>query len=297
MLVTGCGGFVGGAIAHEAGDGWDVHALSRGAPLAERQGLTWHSLDLRETSRLRDVFDDVKPDCVIHAAAIADIDYCEANKDVATAVNVEVTEEVAKLCAGSGARMVYLSTDTVFDGEKGGYAEEDPPGPLNHYAETKARAERIVLAAVRSRVVVRVSLVMGLPMLGTGNSFLSRMMPKLEAGEEVGVPDEEIRSPIDIVTLARALLELAGNDYEGILHLAGNDVLNRHEMVRRIAWRLGYDGGLVVARNPSGIRGRAPRPLNASLCNAKARVVLKTPMRGLIEGLELVLAAKEGSAA
>lgn len=293
LLVTGCGGFVAGAVVHQAPEAWEVHALSRGEPLLERAGLVWHALDPLEEDRLREVFRGANPDAVIHAAAIADIDFCEANQDLARRVNVGLTQQLAGLCAETGAKMLFLSTDTVFDGEKGDYVEEDPPGPLNYYAETKAAAEKVVAGLERGWVVTRISLVMGLPMLGAGNSFLSRMIPALNEGKEVGVPDNEIRSPIDVVTLARALLEVAGGDYTGYLHLAGNDILNRHEMVCRIAKILGYPQRLVVARNPDNIPGRAPRPLNASLCNKKARSLLHTPMLGLREGLELVLSTRE----
>jgi dTDP-4-dehydrorhamnose reductase len=97
-----------------------------------------------------------------------------------------------------------------------------------------------------------------------------------------------------VITLGRALLELAGNDWTGVIHLSGNDRMTRFEMMRRIAKNLGYDAGLVVAHDPESIPGRAPRPRDVSLSNIKARSVLKTPMAGLERGLELVLAAKEG---
>ena len=293
LLVTGCGGFVAGSVVHEAPEKWDVHAVSRGKPLVQRKGLAWHTFDPLDAARLRDLFHAVKPDAVIHAAALADIDYCEAHKEEAWRVNAGLTEDLANLCRDAGARMLFLSTDTVFDGEKGGYVEEDPPRPLNYYAETKVAAERTVAALDVNWVVARVSLVMGLPMLGAGNSFLSRMIPVLNEGKELGVPENEIRSPIDVVTLARALLELVGNEYAGYLHLAGNDVLNRFEMVQRIAKILGYAQRLIVPRNPGNIPGRAPRPLDASLCNAKARALLHTPMLGLEAGLELVLSTRD----
>jgi dTDP-4-dehydrorhamnose reductase len=296
LMVTGCGGFVAGSVIRNVGADWDVHALSRGGALLEREGLSWHSFDPLDTERLRSVFRQVEPHAVIHAAAIADIDYCEANKEVAGQVNVGLTEELARLCRQGRARMVYLSTDTVFDGEKGLYREEDPPGPLNYYAETKVRAENIVAGETKNSVVARLSLVMGLPMLGRGNSFLSRMISTFSEGREVGVPADEIRTPIDVITLGRALIELAANDFKGLIHLAGNDRLSRLAMVRRIAERLGYSTDLVVARDPSGIAGRAPRPRDVSLDNTKARATLVTPMRGLDDGLELVLAAKEGAA-
>jgi dTDP-4-dehydrorhamnose reductase len=294
LLVTGCGGFVGGGVVHEGRVPLELHAVSRGKPLLHRKGLVWHTLDLLDTDEVERLFREVSPDAVIHAAARADIDFCEANKDIAHDINVGVTQRLTDLCRDRGARMIFVSTDTVFDGKKGNYVEEDPPGPLNWYAETKLAAERLVAGMPGGWVVVRTSLVVGLPVLGAGNSFLSRMLCALEAGKELGVPDNEIRSPIDVVTLARALIELAGNEYVGYLHLAGNDILNRFEMVQRIAAKLGFPSKLVVARNPEHIPGRAARPLDVSLCNEKARSILETPMLDLVAGLDLALSAKKG---
>jgi len=294
LLVTGCGGFVGGAVVHQARGPVELHAVSRGAPLRHRQGLAWHTLDLLDAGEVDRLFKEVSPDAVIHAAARADIDFCEANKDIAREINLGVTEHLARLCQERGARMIFMSTDTVFDGKKGYYIEEDPPGPLNWYAETKVAAERSVAGLAGNWVVVRTSLVVGLPVLSAGNSFLSRMLPVFESGKELGVPDNEVRSPIDVVTLARALIELAENNYVGYLHLAGNDIMNRFEMVQRIAAKLGLPQRLVVARNPVDIPGRALRPLDVSLCNRKARSLLETPMQGLEAGLNLALSAKKG---
>jgi len=270
--------------------------VSRGDAVSGGAEAVWHTVDPCDAAHLRSVFREVAPAAVIHAAAFADIDYCEAHKDEAEQVNVAATRELARLCADTGAKMVFVSTDTVFDGEQGNYREDDPPGPLNWYAETKVRAERYVASEAGRAAVVRTALVMGLPVLGLGNSFLARMVESFDAGREVGVPANEVRTPVDVITLARALLELAGDDFTGLIHIAGNDRLNRFAMVQQIADRLGYDRGLVVAKDPSVLPGRAPRPLDVSLDNGKAGTVLQTPMRGLQDGLELALAAREGGA-
>jgi dTDP-4-dehydrorhamnose reductase len=150
--------------------------------------------------------------------------------------------------------------------------------------------EKAVLAMPRGGVVARVAIVMGLPMLGVGNSFLSKMIPVLERGETLGVPPLEIRSPVDVATLGQALLELADHDFTGIIHLSGNDVMNRCEMVQTLAKGLGFSPDLVVPNDPTDIPGRADRPVDVSLSNALARSVLATPFCGLDEGLKRVLA-------
>ena len=109
------------------------------------------------------MFDEVRPQAVIHTAALADIDVCQAQPELARAVNVNFTSALAELCADTAARLVFCSTDTIFDGEHAPYSEADVPGPVNFYAETKVEAERIVSSLGANAVIARLSLVMGLP--------------------------------------------------------------------------------------------------------------------------------------
>lgn len=288
-MITGARGFVAGSIMGQAGKPWEVHAVSRGEALLQRPTLRWHQFDPGDTVRLLQVFREVRPDAVIHTAALADIDFCEAHPDQARRMNVSLTQTIAELCTETGAKLVFCSTDTVFDGEQAPYREQDPTGPLNFYAATKVEAEIIVARLNTNFVIARLALVIGLPILGAGNSFLSRMFAELQQGREVGVSPNEIRTPIDVITLGRALLELAGNGHAGIIHLAGNDRLNRFEMARRVATRFGFPTRLIVAKDPSAIPGRAARPRDVSLDNSLARAQLETSMRSLDEGLDLIL--------
>ncbi len=289
LLVTGFGGFVAGSVIARAVHNWEVYGMDRVDALEYGGNVNYYTLDLTDTKRLAELFKQIRPDAVIHTAAIADIDFCQNNQQLAEEVNVGVTRYLAQLCQANGAKLVFCSTDTVFDGKKGFYVEEDKPNSVNFYAETKVRAENIIRETIENAVISRSSLVMGLPVIGKGNSFLARTIEKLKAGENVKFPENEIRTPIDIITLGRALEELAGNNFRGTLHLSGNDRLTRYEMARRIAERLGYSPGLIIATNSNAMPGRAPRPDDASLNNSKAKKILETPMRSLIEGLDLSL--------
>jgi len=292
-MVTGYGGFVAGSVVWQARGNWDVEALSLIEPPQERPGFRCRKLDLCDEAALDAIFEQVNPDAVIHTAALADIDYCEAHQEEAERVNVGVTRALARLCASRGTKLIFCSTDTVFDGTKGMYAEDDAPRAVNFYASTKIRAESLVRELVPNSVVARLSLVMGLPVLGSGNSFLAKMVSALEAHKPVTFPANEVRTPVDVITLGAAFLELARSDFAGVMHLAGNTRLNRYDMACQIAERLGYSRDLVRACDSNAMAGRAPRPNDASLDNTRARSLLETPMRTLMDGLNLVLEAKE----
>lgn len=292
-MVTGANGFVAGSVLAQASEEWQVHAVSRGELLARRDQLCWHTCDPLVPARLSHLFHEVRPDAVIHTAALADIDFCQTYPELARAVNVGLTCLLADLCAASACKFVLCSTDTIFDGEHAPYGEDDRPGPVNFYAETKVEAERIAASLGVQVVIARLSLVVGLPVLGAGNSFLAKMIASFKDGRKVTATEHEVRTPVDVITVGRALLELAAGDHHGIFHLAGHDRLNRFEITQRIAARFGFPKELVTAQTVAALPGRAARPRDVSLANAKACAQLKTPMRTLDEGLSLILKISE----
>jgi dTDP-4-dehydrorhamnose reductase len=289
LLLTGAAGFVAGNIIRQSRGRLEIHGLDLKPPDYRQDGLLWHAVDLLRAEDLKRLFSTVNPDVVVHTAAASDIDYCEANPEVARRLNSGVTRTLVELCAGSGCRLICFSSDSVFDGKRGNYSEDEEPQPVNVYGRTKVACENLVSASLSDWVVVRPSLVMGFPVLGAGNSFLWRMLSELKQGREVAFPREEIRTPVDVITLSRSVLELAESGITGILHLAGSDALSRLEMAKVIARRLGYEEQLVVDKRPLVAGGRAERPRDVSLSNLRAREVLDTPMRGLADGLDLVL--------
>lgn len=296
ILLTGAGGFVAGSILHQA-RGVEVHAVSRGAARLSRPNIAWHNTDVQDEQAMAQLLDMVKPTAVIHAAAIADIDYSQANQDTVKRLNTDATAALARLCQGRGIKLVHCSTDNVYDGEKGLYTEEDPTVPVNFYGWTKVWAEEAIRNEAPSAVIARVALVMGLPVIGTGNSFLAKFIAAWREGKTVGVPASETRSPIDVITLGAALLELAQNDFSGNINLGGSDILDRCTMAKQIAEKLGYGAELVYPNDPTDIPGRADRPRDVSFDNSFARKTLSTPIPGIEGGLDLILAVdKEAKA-
>jgi dTDP-4-dehydrorhamnose reductase len=292
IVVTGSSGFVAGHIRALASPDLEVHGLTRVLPDAINGQSNLHATDLLDPARLAESLDGISPHAVIHTAAMANIDTCQTEPDKARQANVESTRNLAKLCADRGIRLVFCSTDSIFDGKKGHYTESDAPNPLNTYAETKVEAERIVTEASPGNAIARLSLVMGIPVHGKGNAFLNDMIHKLGRLEPMNFPQNEIRTPVDVITLAEALVELATLDLSGIIHLSGNTRLNRYDMALRIADALGLPAeakALIRGTDSNAIPGRALRPNDASLDNSKARKLLHTPMLDLEDGLTRVL--------
>ena len=296
ILVTGGRGFVAGAIMTQVLPGVELHAVSTGSRFELLpKYVHWHLTNPLDKEALDNSLDTIRPDVIIHTAAVAGIDVCEADRNKALAVNVGYTRDLIAYAERAQKRLVYLSTDNVFDGTLSltdpPYSESDKPAPVNWYGETKYMAEQMVAAMKSPWVVARVALVMGVPLFGEGNAFLSWMIPKWKAGISVGVPTEEVRTPIDVITIGRACMELALGNYSGYMHLAGNDRLDRLTLVRRVASVLGYDHSLVYANNPTNLPNRAPRPLDVSLDNSLARSILQTPFPDLEDAVRLCFQA------
>ena len=180
----------------------------------------------------------------------------------------------------------------MFDGTRGLYREEEAAGPVNFYGVTKLRAEEAVLAACPGAVIARVAIVMGLPLLGRGVPFLVRMMNAVAEGRRIVTPPNEVRTPVDVISLGRALMELADNDFAGIIHLGGSQRIDRVSMMRLTAPRMGIDPALVEPGPADNLP--APRPPDCSLDNGLASSVLKTSLPDVLGGLERILAFRDG---
>ncbi|MDP6125883.1 MAG: NAD(P)-dependent oxidoreductase [Candidatus Latescibacteria bacterium] len=288
LLITGGSGFIGGHLACLAQVGSEVHSIynSRRGSL---RGVNWHQVDLTDGVAVGRLFSDVKPDAVIHSAAISGIDYCQQNQEEAWACNVTATENVAAACAEHTAKLVHVSTDTVFDGDRGWYSEDDDPMPINFYGETKLAAEDAVFAKSHDSAVARICIVYGLPLTSNAVSSISEFVDRLDSGEGIWLLSDEIRTPIDVLTLCDALLEIAFGDHGGVFHLGGADRVSRVEMGMKVVEYLGADPKLVtVKEGMSGSGDRAPRPVDISLKTDKAASLLNTQMLPLEQGFKRV---------
>lgn len=222
-----------------------------------RPDASTERVEIRAAEAVRDLFARMRPDVVIHAA------YRQDEADV----NTVGSDNVARAAAAVGARLVHLSTDVVFDGRKGTpYVEGDPVSPLTDYGRAKAEAEERVAAADPAAVLVRTSL-----LYGGGTPSKHELAARDPAFTFF---TNEIRSPIQVTDLARALLELAVLEVSGPLHVAGADDVSRAEFAE------------LIRRGP--VRsGPAPptRPLDCSLDSSRARALLRTRLRGVREVL------------
>jgi dTDP-4-dehydrorhamnose reductase len=285
LMIFGGSGFVGGNMAKIAQqNGWEVY-IADNRPHPDLQA-EWWMVNITDQNSVEEAIGAVNPTAVVNVAAIADIDQAEQEKELAHKINVDGARYVAESCAKKGIRYVFFSSDAVFDGESSCYNEDDQPAPVNYYGLTKLEAEQAVFRAHPAAVVIRISLVLGFPVTG-GNSFFANLQSKLKLGKEVLSPTYEIRTPVDVLTLAECVLELCENGFSGVIHIGATDSISRYDLTKAVTRRMGYDEQLIKPQaTPEAIPGRAPRHKNGIISVAKAQRILKTRLLSTEESIQ-----------
>jgi dTDP-4-dehydrorhamnose reductase len=278
-LVIGASGQVGAAVTarlHERGH--DVVGTYHGVPQPGTR-----LLDLTDLAATERLIAEVEPDWVVCPAGLTHVDRCEDHPDEAMAVNRDAPAAAARAAAKRGAGFVYFSTEYVFDGTAGPYAEDDPINPLSVYGRSKLEGERRAAAENPRTVVIRTTVVYGPE--PQGKNFVYQMLRRARDGEPIRAPRDQISSPTYNVDLAAATVELIERDFRGVLHVAGSAVLDRYAFAQEVCAVFGLDQGLVEPVATSALGQRARRPLRAGLAIERARGLLRTPLRSPREAL------------
>ncbi|MCX6709562.1 MAG: SDR family oxidoreductase [Candidatus Woesearchaeota archaeon] len=157
LFITGGSGMLGSALCFELGKSYEITASYNSFPVsfANAEFVKIELSDYQESER---IISGAKPDFLIHAAAITNVDLCEENPILAEKINAEATENIAKICREHRIKMVYISTDYIFDGKRGNYSEKDIPSPINVYAKTKYEGELNVSKTLDDFLIIRTSL-------------------------------------------------------------------------------------------------------------------------------------------
>lgn len=227
------------------------------------------ALDLTDRAATTRVIHEARPDVIVVAAANAFVEECEREPVATRAINVDAVRNVAE--AAPDAMLVVFSSDYVFDGSAGSYAEDDPIAPINEYGRQKVALEAIARDRTE-HLVCRVSGVYGWSAART--SFVSQLVDRLRSGQRMRVPSDQLITPTPAAELATAIVELIDRRARGTFHAAGPEILTRPEFAERAARAFGLDPSLLDFRATAELGLAAPRPLRAGLRTDKLRAFL-----------------------
>ena len=280
LVVTGGSGLLGSKIVELATEDYDV------VPLHNTRALHPNSMqiDLTDQKQLISLFIKLKPDTVIHTASETNVDKCEIQKEHAWKVNVEGTKFLALACKKVDAKLVYISTDYVFDGEKGNYDEQDEPNPINYYGTTKLEGEHQVTLHTQDYAILRTSVLYGWH--PWKRNFVTWIIDQLKQNRRTTVVEDHYNTPTLADNLAEMTIQVIQKELRGICHASGVERISRYEFARRIAETFDLDQDLIKPIRMSQLSSWvARRPKDSSLNTDKIQKRLTTKLLSVTEGL------------
>jgi dTDP-4-dehydrorhamnose reductase len=254
-------------------------------------GAAIRAIDLTDSNVTRKFIADLRPTAMIHCAAATNVDWCEENPDQAGAINVGASALLAQLAKEINARFIHVSTDSIFNGEKGNYSEPDEPSPLNVYAQTKLRAEREVLQYCPAALIARVNFYGW--NVQKKLSLAEWVLDQLIKGNSVPGFTDVFFCPMLANDLAETVLTMLDRELTGIYNVVGSERISKHDFAARLATLFGFDFARVVPTSIADAPLRAPRPRDTSLTTGKISAALGRPMPDVATGLKRFKALRE----
>ncbi len=292
ILVTGANGLLGQYLVPLLlKEGYTVIGVGKGAcRLPPETGpFTWYDADITNDPLLQGILQKEQPATVVHAAAVTQVDDCQLNQEQCEAVNVRATAQLVLSAEAVSRHFIYISTDFVFDGEKGDYTEADDLNPVSWYGFTKMQAESIVETCEISFAIVRTCLVYGAVLAGTRNNIIDWVRKSLEAGKKIKVVNDQWRTPTYVEDLARGILLVIQQNATGTYHISGKDKVTPYEMALQTAAICQLDASLIEQADAGSFSQPARRPPRTGFDISKARQQLGFEPISFEEGLQRTL--------
>ncbi len=283
ILVTGASGLLGLNLCL---GNWDSHTLL-GVDRGKLHDTPFELIraELTGPGAVSRLINEARPEAVIHTAALANLEACEADPETARILNAEVPGILAESCAKNDIRLIHISTDAVFDGTKDGiYTETDVPNPPGVYSETKLQGERNVLSAYPAAAIARVNF-FGWSLSGT-RSLSEFFFNKLSAGQPCNGFTDVYFCPLFVGDLAETLVRMLDKGLSGLYHVVGSEALSKYAFGQRIARQFGFDEALVLPKSveESGLTARRSHNLRLSI--DKLSTALGQEIPGVSTGIE-----------
>ena len=276
VLVTGATGRIGKSLLLQRPPDAEVEILLD--PLDQSvPDFPWYRSDISDREKGIMAVTCYNPDVVIHLAAATDVDACEKDPDTAFRINSNGTGNIADACVRCGAKMVYLSTDYVFDGFLGPYSEEDSTNPVNVYGRSKLGGEYAVSSIIDNYLIVRISVPFGIKREGVNHNFVSWLFDELAAEHTLEIADDQFTTPAYMEELAEVLWTLIRNDVRGTVYYGTSNRLSRYDMAIDVCQAMDYSEKLVRAVKTEELGFAAKRPLESGFVTDKVHDLIGRP--------------------
>ena len=290
ILITGANGLLGQHLVQELlHQQFTVVATSKGPnrlPFEPSEQFRYRSLDITDELNLERVMEEERPDVIVHAASMTQVDECEKNTELCEKVNVYGTTQLLVDAEAFSKYIIYVSTDFVFDGLNGLYREDDDLRPINFYGFTKMQAEAIMHTSEIPWAIVRTCLVYGNPLQGTRSNIVNWVRESLQEGEPIKVVSDQMRTPTYVGDLVKGLVEMIKRRSTGIYHLSGKEQLTPYQMALKTADHFSLDKSLITEVTADTFTQPAKRPPRTGFDISKAEKDLDYKPISFEEGLQ-----------
>lgn len=283
VLVTGCSGLLGSALCVLFRESFETYG-TYSSHKVDIKDCNTAQLDITNARQTSSFIKKLKPEIVVHTAALVGVNACDKSPKIASKINVKGAENVLSSASKSSSKLIYISTDYVFDGKKGIYTEEDSTNPINHYGKTKLEGEQT--AEKFDSCIIRTA-IHGWNIFPERQSFSSWVVDALKNKKVIDVFEDQFNSMIFVNNLAEVIKEAVEKDKKGIYHIAGSERMSKARFSMKIADIFDLDSSLI---NPVRTREEllATRPLDVSLDISKAKKEFTTKILNAGEGITMM---------
>lgn len=291
ILITGSNGLLGQKLVDllAGNEQYETFATAKGENrLSVSEGYYFREMDVTDAVQVDEVLTEVKPEVIIHAAAMTNVDQCEMEKDACWKLNVTAVEILIAACKKHNIFLEHVSTDFIFDGTSGPYKEEDEPNPISFYGWSKYAAEKAVMHSDIQWAIARTVLVYGIAHDMSRSNIILWVKKSLEEGKAIKVVTDQFRTPTLAEDLAMGCYLIADQRAEGVFHISGEDFLTPYEMAIMAADYFSLDKSLISPTDASSFTQPARRPPRTGFDLKKSRNILGYEPHTFREGIALV---------
>lgn len=289
ILITGSNGLLGQNLVNELlkKDTYMIYGVSRGENRIKNiERFTYFNVDLTNKKEVSDLINKINPQFIIHTAAMTNVDTCQLNKEACDKINVKAVKYLVDLCELKDIHLIHLSTDFIFDGEKGYYKESDRPNPINYYGLSKLRSENIIKDSNIKYTILRTILVFGIT-IELKNNIVLWVKNSIENMQQINVVTDQLRMPTFVDDLVYACLYVVDNGVEGAFNVSSNTLLSIYDMAIEIANTFHLDKSYINPIPTSLLKQPAKRPLKTGFDLSKSFSQLNLPSHSFLENLQV----------
>ena len=289
ILITGSNGLLGQNLIElflKDENSYEIVGFSRGENRSGRKEFEYLNIDITNKNLLIEKTIQINPDFIINTAAMTNVDACENDKKGCFDLNVNVVQNLTDICAEINAHLIHISTDFIFDGEKGNYTETDEPNPLSYYGKTKLLSEEILEKSTINYTILRTILVYGLVNDMSRSNIVLWVKESLENNKEITIVDDQFRTPTYVEDLAMGCKIAIDKKATGVFNISSNQLLSIFEIAQEIADAFHLDKSLIKPISTGTLNQTASRPKSTGFDLSKTNKILEFYPKSFKEDLQ-----------